>query len=307
MKIKVGLRDRIGRLLPKIEPYLFLSPFLVTFCIFFLWPILFNIGMTFTDWHGARGGNYVGLKNYVELVSSSTFRKALFNTLWYAVVGGGILLSLGFVIAYLLNGPITVGRKFFRTLCFLPVAAPAVLMALVFVIIYDWHYGVLNYVLGIVGAAPRNWLGDVALTKPSVVVVFVWRMLGLVMIYYLVGLQGLDINVFEAANVDGANRRQIIFYIMLPLLKPVILFISVVVTVEVFQIFQEPHTLFSFIFMGASGGPKDSALSLMQYIYRIGFSYQEMGKAATVALLLFGIVIGISLLQLKYFGFFRKS
>ncbi|MBA7518932.1 L-arabinose transport system permease protein AraP [subsurface metagenome] len=307
MKRKVNFRELYTRSLPKIEPYLFLLPFLVTFFIFFLWPILFNLGMTFTDWHGARGGNYIGIKNYVELVKSTMFRKAALNTLWYAVVGGGVLLPLGFAVAYLLNGSITVGKKFFRTLFFLPVAAPPVLMALVFVIIYDWHYGILNYLLSIVGGAPQNWLGDVAFTKLSVIVVFIWRLLGLVMIYYLVGLQGLDVNMIEAAKVDGANGRQTILYIILPSLKPVILFISVVVTIEVFQIFQEPHTLFSFVFMGASGGPEDSALSMMQYIHRIGFSYQELGKAATAVVFLFSVVIVITILQLKHFGFFRRS
>ena len=307
MKSKKRSIDWMERSLPKIEPYLFLLPFFICFIIFFLWPILFSFGVSFTDWRGVRTGNYVGLKNYIEVLGSSTFRKALLNTLWYAALAGGSLMLLGFIIAYILNLPIIVFKRFFRTIYFLPVAMPAVIMGGVFAVMYDWHYGVLNYLLGIVGFDRLNWLGEVGTAKLAVTIAFVWRMLGLVMIYYIAGLQGLDVSVFEAAKVDGANSWQIVLHITFPLLKPIIMFIGVVVAVEVFQIFQEPYILFSFTAMGASGGPQDSALSLLQYLHRLGFQYQHMGKASVVAMTIFGLIIGVSLLQMKYFGFFRKE
>jgi len=299
--------DRIPKSLPKIEPYLFLLPFFITFFIFYLWPVLFNVIITFTDWRGFHAGNYIGLKNYSELLSSSTFRKAFFNTFWYFVVAGSILLSSGFIVSYFLNIPSVRGKKIFRTIYFLPVAASPVIIGIVFVVIYEFRYGVLNYILGILGFSPVNWLGDVKFSKPAVTGLFVWRMFGLIMMYYLVGLQGLDVSVLEAAEVDGANTWQTIFYIVLPLLRPVILFISVVVSIQVFQIFQEPIVLFSSLFLGGSGGPQDSALSIMQYVYRIGFSYQEMAKAATATLLFMCVIGGIAFLQMKYLGFFGRG
>jgi ABC-type sugar transport system permease subunit len=291
----------------KVEPYIFLAPFLVCFLVFFLWPILFSVGVSFTDWRGVHTGNYVGTKNFVEVLSSPTFSKALLNTLIYAAISGITLIPLGFIVAYILNLEIVKWKKLFRTVFFLPVAIPTVIMGSVFAVMYEWHYGILNYFLEILGFTRLNWLGDVRTAKVAVMITFNWRMIGLVMIYYIAGLQGLDESSIEAARIDGASGLQIILYITLPLLGPIIMFIGVVLSVEVFQIFQEPYILFSFTAMGASGGPEDSALSLLQYLHRLGFQYQHMGQASVVAIVIFALIITASLIQMKYFGFFRKE
>jgi ABC-type sugar transport system permease subunit len=290
---------RLYRIKKNIEPFLFLSPFLICFSIFFLWPILFSIWVSFTDWTGVKAGQFIGIVNYINVLGSTTFHTAFLNTVYYAVVAGLTLLIVGFAVAYVLNFSFLRGKNLFRTIYFLPVAMPAVIMGSVFSIIYDRRYGVLNFIIQRIGLVPQNWLGDPAVTKIAVSIAFVWNQIGLVMIYFIAGLQGIDPTLYESAQIDGANGLQMLWYITIPQLRAVLVFVGVVVTVAIFQIFQEPYILFASPSLGATGGPEDSALSLLQYMHRLGFKYQNMGQASVVAIVIFAVIVIVSLLQLR--------
>jgi ABC-type sugar transport system permease subunit len=282
-----------------LEPYLFLSPFLICFVVFLLWPIIFTFWVSFTDWTGVKPGQFVGITNYIQILGSPTFHKAFTNTLAYTVIAGFGLLILGFIIAYLLNLAFLKGKSIFRVIFFLPVAMPAIIMGSVFLVIYDHRFGALNYFIQLLGITPLNWLGDAAVSKIAVSIAFVWNQLGLVMMYFIAGLQSIDMSLYESAKIDGTNEIQMLWYITIPQLRHVMVFVGVFVTVAVFQIFQEPYILFSAQSLGATGGPEDSALSLLQYMHRLGFNYQNMGEASVVAVVIFLLILIVSVFQLR--------
>lgn len=290
----------------KIEPYIFISPFYITFLLFFLWPLSFSFFMSFTDWRGVSPGNYVGFKNYISIFNDSAFQKALLNNIWYAIVIVIILLPTGLILSNILNSKKTKGRKVFRTIFITPIATSAIIVGIVFLLIYDSRTGILNWFLTNIGLPRINWLGNPAVTKPSVSILFMWRNLGLVMLYFLAGLQGIDEQIYDAAVVDGANSVQTFLYVTIPMLKPIILFVGIIMTQTIFKIFQEPHILYNFT-MGPSGGPRDAGLSLAQLLYRVSFEYQMMGKGSAIGVILFLIITIVAMIQLFSFGTFKAD
>jgi ABC-type sugar transport system permease subunit len=292
-----------------IEPYIFISPFLVCFLVFFLWPILFSFWIGFTDWRGFEPGRFTGLANFATVLGSSMFGKALGNTITYAVITGVVLIPLAFLFAYLLNLSVLSGRgnRLFRSLFFIPITIPVVIMGPAFSLIFGWPNGIFNHVLAAFGQASINWLGEPLPAKLVVVLVFFWRSIGLVMIYFIAGLQGIDESNIEAARIDGAGTLQIIVRVIIPMMRPVMIFVTIFLTVQVFQIFDEPYVLFSFVSMGSAGGPGDAALSMLQLMHRYGFSYQHMGQASVVATAIFVIIFAIAMLQMKYGRFYEND
>ena len=288
--------DRFQR---KLAPYVFISPFYIFFFIFMVIPILFALYASFTNWAGLEPPQFIGLKNYLDLIKDKTFRLALVNNLWYSGASVFIVVPLALLLATLLDASWLRGREFFRAVYFMPILTSAVVVGIIFLLLYDYRYGLLNWVLDAVGLPTPDWLGAKEWKKPAVIGLIIWRWTGHHMIYFLAGLQSIPQELYEAAMVDGASRFRSLIHITIPLLRPVILFVVVITTIGSFQIFEEPYVL------GAE--PADSGLSLAMYLYRVGFTYMRQGFGSSVGFALFAIIFALSLIQTRYFGLFREE
>ncbi len=296
---KLRSADRWTRLQRKLAPYVFISPFYIFFLIFMVIPVFFALYTSFTNWAGLETPQFIGLRNYTNLFKDKTFRLALVNNVWYSAASVFIVIPLALLLAVLLSASWLKAREFFRAVYFMPILTSAVVVGIIFILLYDYRYGLLNWALSQLGLPTPNWLGAREWKKPAVIGLIVWRWTGHHMIYFLAGLQSVPQELYEAAMVDGANRLRTFFHITLPLLKPVTLFVVVTTTIGSFQIFEEPYVL--------GAGPADAGLSLAQYLYRVGFQYMRQGFGSSVGFVLFAIIFALSLIQTRYFGLFREE
>jgi multiple sugar transport system permease protein len=290
----------------KLAPYLFIAPFYVVFLIFFIGPIGYAFYMSFTNWMGMSNYQFIGFKNYVTLWNDDGFWLALRNSIWLSVTGILIVIPLALLLAIMLNQPWLRLRGLFRVVTFAPIATASVAVAVVFLALLDTRTGVINWLLTQVNLAPIPWLDEPAYVKWSILMVFVWRTVGLYMIYYLAGLQAIPHEIYEAAQVDGANTIQSFRHITLPMLRPVTIFVVIVLTIAVLQIFEETFILNRFS-MSTGAGPGDAGLTLAFYLYRHGFKQFELGFGAAIGIVIFVLIFGLSLLQMRFLGFFRDE
>lgn len=289
----------------KIAPYLFIAPFYTLFFVFTLGPIVFSFYAGLTKWQGLAPPVFAGFKNYINLLTDETFRLALANTLWYSAIGIFVVMPLALFLAGLLNTKWLKARGLFRAIYFMPVATCALVIGIVFKLLYDYNYGLLNWALVRVGLEAIPWTASPVWFKPAVAGMIVWHWTGNHMLYFLAGLQSISKEMYNAAKIDGASAWQCFRYITLPLLKPTILFVAVIMTITSFQTFEEPYILL-FDARGF-GGPLDSGLSLAMYLYRVGFRFLRRGYASAIGGMLFVVVFVLALLQTKYFGLFREN
>jgi len=283
----------------KLAPYVFISPFYVFFLTFMVIPIFFALYTSFTNWVGLAPPQFVGLKNYINLFKDNTFRLALVNNLWYSGASVFIVVPLALLLAVLLNVGWLRAKRLFQAVYFAPILTSAVVVGIIFLLLYDYRYGLLNWVLGELGLPTPDWLGAKEWKKPAIIGLIIWRWTGHHMIFFLAGLQGIPQELYEAAMVDGAGKLRSFTHITLPLLRPVILFVVVVTTIGSFQIFEEPYVL--------GAGPSDAGLSLAMYLYRVGFTYMKQGFGSSVGFVLFAIIFALSLIQTRYLGLFREQ
>lgn len=295
-----------SRGIARFEPYLFIAPFYVLFAAFTLYPVLFALYMSTTNWRGSRNPEFTFLANYGRIVADETFLLAFVNNLWFSAGSIVLVIPLALGIAVLLNLQWLRFKGVLRTIYFLPIATSTVIVAMVFLALYDARYGAVNYLLGLVGVSPVNWLGHPPFVKPAIMGLIAWRWTGLIMVYFLAGLQSIPQDLYEAAMVDGASAWQSFRNVTIPLLRPVLLFVIVIVTHDSFRIFDEPYILNRFS-MGLSGGPEDAGLSLGLYLYRMGFEYRQLGYASAIGVVIFLISFAVSMLQLRRFGIFRED
>ena len=284
-------------------PYLFISPFYILFFVFMLGPALFAFYISFTGWRGLATPDFIGLQNYSYLLKDSTFHKSLLNTFKYAVVGVVIVIPIALFLASLLNITWLRGKSFFRAVYFLPVITPAVVVGIVFSMVYDQQYGIFNWALLQINLPIIKWM-TADYFKLAVVGMIVWRWCGYHMVYFLAGLQGIPKDIYEAAAVDGANTFQKFLHITIPSLRPIIIFILVIMTISSLQIFDEPYMLLN---DGRGfGGPQDSGLSITMYLYRTGFIFMRRGYGSAIGSILFTLILIIARIQTKVLGLFKE-
>ncbi len=288
-----------------VEPYVFLTPFLLTFLVFLVYPIFFAVYMSFTNWVGIIDPEFVGLGNYVRLSKDVVFWIAVRNNLWYTAAAILLVIPISVLIALLLNFKALPLKGLLRTIFFLPIATSAVVISIVFMLILDSEYGTVNWLLSNIGVQPVNWFADPRAIKPAAISIIVWRWSALFMIYFLAGLQSIPAEYYEAAKVDGANVVQSFLNITIPSLRPVILFVLVIVTHDSFRVFEEPFVLTSWTAYGTTGGPEDAALSLAMYLYRMAFTFGQLGYGSAVAMVIFAATMLIAFLQLKRLRVFQ--
>ena len=236
---------------------------------------------------------FVGLRNYAELVQSGEFWQALGNTLYFVFLGGPLSVAVSLGAALLVNARLVRFRGFFRTVFFAPVVTTLVAVAVVWRYLFHVKYGLLNYGLGIVGLGPIDWLGDPTWAMPSIVLLAVWKNFGYNMIIFVAGLQNVPEELYEASHMDGASAWQQFRYITLPQLAPTFLFVGVLTMVGYFQLFAEPYVM-------TEGGPVGATVSVVYLMYVEGFRYWNLGYASAVAFVLFLLMLVGTLIQLRF-------
>ena len=278
-----------------VTPYLFISPFYLLFGVFFLLPTLAALVLSFFRWSSMGAPSFFGVSNYERLfLNDPVFWQAIINTLVYSAASIFIICPLALLLALALNSQDLWFKTFWRTVYFAPIVTSTVAVSLVFVMFYNKDYGLFNGVLGFFGLEPVNWLGDRSKVKLAVVGVVMWRWTGLTSIYFLAGLQGIARVLYEAAKIDGANTWQRFWHITLPQLRPVTLFVIIIVVIGSLQTFDEPQIL-------TGGGPANASLSVVQYLYSRGIEQLRFGYASAIGVLLFISIFVLSFLQFRLF------
>jgi ABC-type sugar transport system permease subunit len=284
-------------------PYLFLAPFFIVYSIFLLYPVIDAFRLSFNERIGISAPTFVGLENYRTLFQDERYLRALLNTTLYAGASLFILSPLALLLALAVRSflvPSANMKSFYRIAYFLPNITSFVVIALMFGLVFDANYGLLNAFLEAIGQPTHNWLRSQTLALPSIVLVAIWTFLGINSLYFLAGLQTIPDELSEAAQLDGATRFQVFWTVTLPLLKPTILFVVVQAIIFSYQIFDIPFLL-------TRGGPSDATLTLAIYLYEIGFQRFDQGYAAAIGYSLAVISILLAGLQLLLFRAFSDD
>ncbi|MBN2413337.1 sugar ABC transporter permease [candidate division KSB1 bacterium] len=272
---------------------LFLSPTLIIFSVFILLPVVFSFYLSFHDWNMfSADKQYVGFDNYSKMLTSAEFWRVLKNTAVYTFCTVPLSMAVALVIAFFLNKKI-IGKKFLRTAFFTPVVISAVAAAVIWRWIYDPNFGLLNYVLGLIGIPAINWINNPTAAMSALIIMGVWKSLGSNMILYLAGLQGIPDHYYEAAEIDGAGGWHKFWRITVPLLGPTTFFILVISIIGSFQVFDIVYVL-------TYGGPLGATKVLVFYLYEHAFKFFNMGYASAAAYILFAIIFILTLLQTKF-------
>jgi multiple sugar transport system permease protein len=276
-----------------ITAILFLSPTLVVFSVFVLFPVLFSFYLSFHTWNMfSANRSFVGVENYVMIVQTPEFWQVLKNTLFYTLGTVPLNMGISLVVAYFLNKKIA-GKKILRAAFFTPVIMSSVAAAVIWRWVYEPNFGLLNYILGKVGIPAVNWLNDPTAAMFALIVMGVWKTFGVNMVLFSAGLQGIPEHYYEAAELDGAGRWRKFWNITIPLLSPTTFFILVMSVIGSFQVFDT-------VFVLTSGGPLGSTKVLVFYLYEHAFKFFDMGYASAVAYALFAIVFVLTMIQTKY-------
>jgi multiple sugar transport system permease protein len=279
---------------------LFISPWLVGFLVFYLYPALASLYYSFTDFRILREPEWIGLQNYQRMVNDPLFWKALSNTLWLVVVMVPISVAVALGVALLLNVRGIFGMSVFRTIFYLPVVVPAVASAVLWIWLLNPKYGLVNAALGVVGIDGPQWFYDASWAKPGLVLMAVWAV-GDVIIIYLGALQGVPRDLYDAAEVDGAGVWAKLRNVTIPMISPAILFNLVTGAIGAFQYFTQAYVVSEGTVgrgTGAVGGTQNSLLFYGLSIYNQAFRYFQLGYASAMAWVLMLIILATTVLLL---------
>ena len=276
--------------------FYFLLPALTLITLFFLIPVAGGFILSATDFDiysigDAGNTRIVGARNYVSLANSPLFWKALWNTLYFSLVGGPLTIAVALGAALLLNSRLARFKALFRTIYFAPVVTTIVGVAVVFRYVYHSRVGLLNQVLSFAGIQGPDWLGDPRWAMPALILLAVWRGFGYAMVIFLAGLQNIPDELYEAARVDGAGTWRQFRHITVPQLGPTFVFVGIITAIGFLQVFAEPYV------MTPDGGPLNATLTIVMLMYREGFRWWNMGYAAAIAFVLFLLVLSATLVN----------
>jgi multiple sugar transport system permease protein len=276
--------------------WVLVAPALAILAVFFVGPVLASLVLSLTDFDVyaiARLDRlrFVAAGNYEALLASPRFWRAVRNTAYFVLVGGPLSIGVSLGAAMLLDARVVRWRPFFRTVLFLPVVTTLVAVAIVWRAIYHPRAGLLAWLCTRLGIAPVDWLGDPLWAMPAIILLAVWKNFGFNMLVFLAGLQSVPERLYEAARLDGANAWRRFRYVALPVLAPTLGFVVVTTTIGYLQLFAEPYVM-------TQGGPADSTLSIVLYMYEEGFRWWNLGMAAAIAFLLFALILLVTGTQL---------
>ena len=253
----------------KTIPYILIAPIVVIFALFMVYPIIRSLYLSFFE---LVSGSYefVGFQNYVTLFKDETFWKSLFNTFIFLIVQVPVMIGGALLIAVAIEQKFIKGRAFFRTTIFLPSVTALVAYALVFKVLLNGDHGLINYVIELFGGKGVNWFYEEWPARFAIIISITWRWLGYNMIILMAGIQSISNDLMEAADIDGATFWHKLFYITIPMVKPIILFCTITSTIGTLQLFDEPYIL-------TAGGPNYATITMGQYLYDNGFRYLKFG------------------------------
>lgn len=273
--------------------YSFIAPNFIGFCVFTLVPMVFAIGLSFCNWDGVHPIEFIGLKNFTDLLGDNTFKTAFVNTIVYSLGTVPLTLVCSLGLAILLNQNVKC-RNFFRTVSFFPYVASLVAVAAVWNMIFSPSMGPVNMVLSSLGVEnlPR-WAAGKDTAMITVILFSVWKNMGYYMVIYLAGLQGTNPELEEAAELDGASHWQIFWHVTLPQLRPTTFFVVIMLTIASFKVYDQ-------MFMITQGGPGNATITLVYDIYNVAFvNTPKYGYASAIAMVLFVLVLIVTLIQFK--------
>ena len=285
----------------KAAPYVFVLPFVLTFLIFFAYPIVDTIVMSFQKVSGG-GNEWVGLKNYQTLLNP-VFYKALKNSILYMILSCALMIPIPMFLATMLNSKAMKAKGFFRSIMFIPALTSVVVAGVIFRLMFGELEGsFMNQVISFFGMEPMVWLRRTVPVWIALLLLCLWRWTGVTMMYYLSGLQQIPGDLYESADIDGASSIQKFRYITLPLLKPTTVY---VLTISIFggmAMFTESYLLFN-----GNNSPNNVGLTVVGYLYRMGLTQNNVGLGSAIGVVLLIIVLILNVIQLILNGTFSKK
>lgn len=272
--------------------YFFCIPYSLHFLVFIAYPLSFSLVLVFHKWDIVSPMKWVGLANFARLSSDLLFFRALLNTLVFLAIHIPLQIAVALFFAELLNSRIRL-RGFFRAAYFAPVVVSGVVVTILWQHLYAEETGLLNGILTKLGLGRVPWLSSPYWAMPSIALMATWKNVGLYIVLFLAGLQGISPDLYEAAELDGASRWRMFWHITLPMLNPVVVLVLVLSTIGGFSLFIEPY-------MMTGGGPLNSTLSAVLYIYKQAFYFYRMGYAATLGFVFAVIIFAVVALQRRF-------
>jgi len=274
--------------------YLMIAPNFLGFVVFLLGPIIFALAMSFTEFDLVSAPKFIGLGNYTHMIQDDQFWLTLAHTAYFSLLAVPLSIITGLGLALALNRTFRF-VSIYRAAFFIPVVSSAIAVSLIWKVVYNTEFGLLNYLLSLVSLPPQNWLTDPKLVIPAIALVWVWKTMGYNMIIFLAGLKGIPRELYDAAAVDGANSIQRLLYITLPLLTPTMFFVVIISLIGSFQVFDTVYAM-------TGGGPGDSSRVYYYWLWQNGFKFFRMGYASALAWVLFAILFVITIVQIRTLG-----
>jgi len=275
----------------------FVGPALAVIGVFFVLPVAAALALSVTDFDiyalaDLSNLRFVGWRNYTRLLETPLFWQAFGNTAYFVVAGVPLSLAVSLGAALLLHSRLARWKGFYRTALFAPVVTTLVAVAVIWRYLFNARYGFLNYALGFAGIDPIDWLGDPHWAMPAIIVFAVWKSFGYNMVILLAGLQSIPEDLYDAARIDGASYFERFVHVTLPMLSPLFTLVTIITVAGYFQLFAEPYVM-------TQGGPLQSTVSVLYFMYEEGFKWWSLGSASAVAFLLFAFILGITFVPMR--------
>jgi len=271
--------------------YIFASPWILGFLMFNLGPMIASLYLSLTNYSVLMPTRFVGLYNYQEMLKDKLLRISIWNTAYYAGLGVPLGIILALILALLLNHKDLRGRSFFRSTFYVPSIMPIVALSILWIWLLQPRYGLINTFLHFFGIKGPNWLGDPVWSKPGLILMSLTGVGGN-MVIFLAALQGVPVHLYEAAELDGANWWNKFRHVTIPMISPAIFFTLIMGFIGSFQVFTQSYIM-------TEGGPADSTLFYVLYLYRYAFDYFKMGYASAMAWFLFIIIVTLTFVQFR--------
>jgi ABC-type sugar transport system permease subunit len=296
--------DKLFHFQHRYAPYIFVAPFIVLFCTFGLYPLVKSVVLSLYATSGPKSQLFVGLDNFRFLLQDPSFLKAVRNTAVFAACSVFLQLPLSLGLALLVNYRFLRGRNFFRLCFFSPNLVGMVFVGVLFAVIFAAPYGLLNVGLNrLFGMSlETGWLDNPNRVMPALVLTSLWMYVGFNMVYFLAALQGVDLTLYEAATVDGADAFQRFWHVTLPSIQPVAVFVIVLSTIGSFQLFELPYLM-----LQNGPGPDEAGLTIVMYLYQNGFITGDLGYASAIGWTLALGVLVLAVVQMYLSGSWKKE
>lgn len=279
----------------RMAGWVFAGPALLALAVFFFVPVLAAFGLSLTDFDiyaiaSRENVRFIGAGNYLRLLQTPLFWKALGNTVFFVAVGVPLSIGVSLGAAMLLDATASWAQGFFRTALFAPVVTTLVGVAVIWRYLLHTRYGLINHALGLLGIHPVDWLGDPRWSMPAIILFTAWKSFGYNMVILLAALQTIPEELYEACRLEGASALQQARMVTLPLIAPTLMLVSTLTMAGYFQLFAEPYVM-------TQGGPLQSTTSVLYFMYDEGFKWWNLGSASAVAFLLFAVIFAVTAAQ----------